>query len=102
MDACLDVFLNMEYAEQHPCKKGFYAYMIIHSKQDGILAQIEIDSALSSKVFQRYDYLHIGEMVRSFKGANSAIGVLLVRFDSMEQMTEYVDNMERYCKVRLQ
>lgn len=101
MDACLDVFLNMEYAEQHPCKKGFYAYMIIHSKQDGILAQIEIDSALSSKVFQRYDYLHIGEMVRSFKGANSAIGVLLVKFDSMEQMTEYVDNMERYCKVSL-
>lgn len=99
MDASLNASLGMPSVDQHPCKTGFYAYMILHAKRDGILEQVIIAPTLLSKILQRYDYLHIGETVRSFKGANAAIGVLLVKFDSMEQMTECVDNMDQYCEV---
>lgn len=101
MDACLESTLNMLSTTQCVKKEGFYAYMIIHSKEDGILSHVELDVELGSKLIQRYDYLYSNDKVKSFKGANSAIGVLLVHFSSMEEMQRYVDNMDDYCKVIL-
>ena len=99
MDSYLDSVLGEEYKQQQPKKDGYFAYMIIHSKNDGILKRIEISEDLNSKVIERYDYAKPGNEIKSFRGANSAIGVMLVKFSSMEEMTEYVDNMDNYCKV---
>lgn len=102
MDACLDCALNLQSKKQVVNKDGCYAYMILHSKEDGILSEIQLDATLESKILQRYDYIHPNESVRSFRGANSAIGVLLVHFSSKEEMQNYISDMDKYCKVILQ
>ena len=76
--------------------------MIIHSKRDGKLVDIKIDSSLKSKILQRFDYLYPGDFVNSFKGANSAIGVLVVGFSSKGEMYNYIDNMDNYCEIILE
>lgn len=99
MDACLETALSLPYTQQKPNKKGFYAYIILHSKEDGILSEVNISNDLQNKVLQRIDYLTIGDSVKSFKGANSAIGVLLVNFSSMNEMQTYITNINKFCNV---
>lgn len=102
IDACLDCALGMFSPPQITERKGYYAYMIIHSKRDGKLVDIKIDSSLKSKILQRFDYLYPGDFVNSFKGANSAIGVLVVGFSSKGEMYNYIDNMDNYCEIILE
>ncbi len=73
--------------------------MIVHSKNDGILKGIDINAFLKERIIEKYDYLKPGDHVRTFKGSNAAIGVFLVKFDSMEQMNSCVDNMDDYYNV---
>lgn len=101
MDACLDGALGFPFHPQPVYKAGYYAYMILHSSEDGILADIFVDSVLESKILERHYYLRPGDEVKSFKGSNSAVGVLLVRFDTAREMMHYVDCMNDYCKVIL-
>lgn len=102
MDACLEAALALPFTQQHPQKEGYYAYIILHAKEDGILSEIVISEALESKILQRFDYLSKGDKVNSFRGANSAVGVLLVHFFSMEEMQQIVNNMDDYCNVILE
>lgn len=102
MDACINSALQLPHIVQDTHKTGYYAYMIIHAKEAGILSHVEIDPILNDSVLQRFDYLHSGDVVTSFRGANAAIGVLLVHFDTMSRMIHCVDNMDLYCKVILQ
>lgn len=99
MDACLETALSLPYTQQRPNKKGFYAYIILHSKEDGILSGINISNDLQNKILQRIDYLAVGDSVKSFKSANSAIGVLLVHFNSMDEMQTYITNINKFCNV---
>lgn len=101
MDACLESALALPFIQQHPKKEGYYAYMILHSKYDGVLREVVISKDLESKILQRFDYLSLGKSVKSFRGANSAIGVLLVHFSSMEEMQYIVNRMDDYCSVKV-
>lgn len=101
MDASIEAFMNLKYTRQFPTKQGYYAYMILHSKEEGVLSHILIAPLLESQIIERYNYVHAGDAVKSFRGANAAVGVLLVKFDSLEEMNHYVNNMDVYCKVIL-
>lgn len=101
IDACLDAYLGLDFKPQSTCKQGYFAYMIPHSKDAGILDYICISPELQDKILERHDYVHPGEQVNSFIGTNAAVGVLIVRFESAEEMAQYVDNCNRYCQVRL-
>ena len=99
IDSCINSALGLDAFPQELSGKGFYAYMIVHSKNDGILKGIDINAFLKERIIEKYDYLKPGDHVRTFKGSNAAIGVFLVKFDSMEQMNSCVDNMDDYYNV---
>lgn len=101
VDACINSALQRSHTVQNTNKRGYYAYIIIHAKEDGVLSHVEINQVLKDRVLQRFDYLHNGDTVKSFRGANAAIGVLLVHFDTIAQMNHCVDNMDLYCKAVL-
>lgn len=101
MDACLESTLALPFTQQHPKKDGYYAYIILHSKEDGVLSEVVVSEELKSKILKRFDYLSIGDKVNSFRGANSAVGVLLVHFSSMEEMLRIVNDLDNYCRIIL-
>ena len=43
-----------------------------------------------------------GDFVRAFSGANTALGVLLMKFDSMGQMLDMVEKPEQWIRVILE
>lgn len=80
---------------------GYFAYLILHSHQDGQLKSIHIKQELSNKIIEKYIYLSKGEQVHSFYGANTAIGVLITRFDSLEEMNQIVNNFSNLYNIEL-
>ena len=99
VEAMLDFSMEHTDTKQIPVYNGYYAYMVMHSKEAGILKGITIAEKLKSHILERHDYIKRGQNVRSFRGANAACGVLLVKFDSNEQMQDYVNHMNSYVKV---
>ena len=80
-------------------KQGFFAYLVIHAEKDGILAKVTIDDRLNDKIVERHDYIPAGGHVRSFRGANAAIGIVIAKFDSMDEMQQVSNHLNEYIHV---
>ena len=81
---------------------GFYSYYAVHSYQDGILDHIDISSEVGEKhIIENHIIKHPGDEIKAFTGANTTLGILLMRFDSMEQMLHMMDHSEEWIKVVL-
>lgn len=85
-----------------PSTKGFWAYFAVHSLKDGILDNIEIDPyVIKNNIVENHILKKHGDEVFAFTGANTTLGILLMKFDSMEQMLDMMDNSEKWIKVVL-
>lgn len=99
IDAALDCALGIVSTDQTVDKKAFFAYLICHSDRGGLFKSAEISSVLKEKILIEYWYLKPGDPIIPFCGANAAIGVLLVHFNSLCDMTEIVDNFSAYYRI---
>ncbi len=81
---------------------GFWAYYAVHSLKDGVLKFIDIDSEVQEKnIVENHILAKPGDEVHAFTGANTTLGILLMKFDSMEEMLDMMDNSEKWIKVCL-
>lgn len=73
--------------------EGCWSYYAIHSSKAGILKDIIIDDnvRLNNIVESHMNYT-MGDRVSAFTGSNTAIGILIMRFSSMKEMLEMMDN----------
>lgn len=84
--------------EQRPYS-GYWAEIILHSKSRGFFDSLWISDAISGNIVERDLWVNHGDIVEGFRGANEAIGTLVLRFDSQERMEEVLGNQEQYVKV---
>lgn len=101
VETMLDFSMEHVMRNQPFNKEGYYGYLVIHSKKEGTLKNVSVDSFLDNKILERHDYIQPGGYVRSFRGANAAAGILIVRFDSMDQMLDVSNNLDNYLKVTI-
>ena len=69
-----------------------YATHVLHSLKEGDFVSVQIDDELSSRVYRTVLYAQEGDVVEPFNGANRALGIVFLKFDSPQQMN---DNMAR-------
>ncbi|MCR5809465.1 MAG: carbamoyl-phosphate-synthetase [Clostridiales bacterium] len=82
--------------------KGFASYYAVHANQDGILKGIDIsDEFYREHIMEAFHIKPAGSEVKAFRGANTALGCYMMRFDSMEQMLELMDHGEKWIRVEL-
>ena len=77
------------------------AYYVLHSNRGGILESILIKDEIEKNIKEFHQYIMPGEEVKSFQGANAAIGVLLLIFGSQKEMEFYINNMNRFVKIKV-
>ena len=83
--------------------RGYWAYYAVHSNTNGILDHIEIDPETEKyHIIENHIMKKCGDEIKAFTGANTTLGILLMRFDSMEQMLHMMDHSEEWIKVVLQ
>lgn len=83
--------------------KGFYSYYAVHSSKSGILKEIKISSKIEKEnILEKYMNFNIGDRVPAFIGANGALGIFIMKFSSMEEMLDMMDNSEKWIDIILE
>ena len=77
------------------------AYCALHSDTEGTLARLSVNEPLASFVKEFHLYKQPGDAVRPFMGANDALGVLLMQFETMDQMRHYTDCIDAFITIEI-
>jgi biotin carboxylase len=80
--------------------KGYWSYYAVHSSKSGVLKEIKIDEDVKANhIVESHLNYKIGDQVPAFTGANGSIGILIMKFDSMEEMLEMMDHSDNWIHV---
>ena len=80
--------------------EGYYAYYAVHSLRDGVLKEIRL--AENAQIIENHLLVKPGDAVKAFTGANTTLGCLVMKFDSMDQMLDMMDHSEKWIEVKLE
>ena len=75
------------------------AYYAIHSDRKGKLTSINISENIRKCIFEKHYYTKIREQVNPYISSNTAIGVLLMKFDYEQIMHDTIHNMHSFVKL---
>jgi len=82
--------------------EGYWAYFAVHSLKDGILDKVEISPEVEkNNIVENHILKSPGDEIRAFTGANTTLGILIMKFDSLEQMLHMMDHSEEWIRVVL-
>ncbi len=84
--------------EQKPYN-GHWAEIILHADKEGFFDYLEISKDLPAEIVEEDLWVKQGDKVESFEGANNAIGTLVLRFQSAEELEKAISNQRDWLKV---
>lgn len=83
--------------------EGYWAYYAVHSLKDGCLKRVVIDPVVESNhVVENHLLVKPGDKIYSFIGANSTLGVLVMKFNSQEQMLNMIEHGDEWIQIEYQ
>lgn len=88
----------IEPVEQKPYN-GHWAEIILHADTTGTFDHLEIDKNLPVKIVEEDLWVSKGDHVESFEGANNAIGTLVLKFQTAEELEKAITNQRSWLKV---
>lgn len=83
----------------HP---GFFMHYVLHSYGNGLFNGVFIDDCLRRFVYREVIYKKEGDEVKVFDGADKALGIVFLRFDTVDEMEYFCENHNSLIKIRLQ
>lgn len=87
--------------EQKPYN-GAWAEIVLHSDREGVFQELSVNaSAVNAKVIETDLWVKSGDSVRAFKGANDAIGTLVLNFDTERSLLCGLKNQNDWLKIIL-
>ena len=97
---CASVGLPIEGVKQIPYN-GHWAEVILHSEKEGVFEEVQVDNRIAKNVVEKDVWVTSGTKVDGFKGANNAIGTLVLQFESAEEMEQVISSPDTFVKVVL-
>lgn len=88
----------LEPIEQKPYN-GHWAEIILHADKDGVFDHLEISKDLPAEIVEEDLWVEKDDKVESFEGANNAIGTLVLRFQTAEELEKAITNQRDWLKV---
>lgn len=86
--------------EQKPYN-GYWAEVILHADRDGVYECLDIDEIFQAEVVEKDLWVQKGDAVCAFKGANNAIGTLVLRYQDVLKMEKAIRNQDNWLKIHL-
>jgi biotin carboxylase len=78
---------------------GHWAEVILHSEKEGKFKQLNVSQEMEPYIKQTDLWVNIGDEIKTFSGANDAIGTLVLRFDTGKELVNAMNNVNEWCKV---
>jgi carbamoylphosphate synthase large subunit len=88
----------LEPIEQKPYN-GHWAEIILHADKDGVFDHLEISKDLPAEIVEEDLWVVKGDKVEGFEGANNAIGTLVLKFQTAEELEKAITNQRDWLKV---
>ena len=88
----------LEPIEQKPYN-GHWAEIILHADKDGVFDHLEISKVLPAEIVEEDLWVVKGDKVEGFEGANNAIGTLVLKFQTAEELEKAITNQRNWLKV---
>lgn len=88
----------VEDVEQKPYD-GFWAEVILHSDKAGVFGNLEISDEIKHNIVETDLWIEKGTNVGGFSAANEAIGTLVLRFETEEEMSEMMNKISDFVRV---
>ena len=95
---CYIVGDSVPNVEQKPYN-GHWAEVIIHADKKGIFDRIEIAKELPAEVIEEDLWVRKGDKVDAFKGANDAIGTLVLKFQTADELEKAITHQAEWLSV---
>ena len=90
---------SVERMEQKPYN-GNWAEIILHADKPGIFDHFEIDeNYLPAEIVEKDFWVKEGDFVEAFEGANNAIGTLVLKFRTAEELESALDCQSDWLKI---
>lgn len=86
--------------EQKPYN-GCWAEIILHSEKSGVFDHLWVSDNIKANIIEEDLWIETGALVGGFSGANEAIGTLVLRFDTHEELEKVLENQKDYVQVVL-
>lgn len=78
---------------------GHWAEIVLHADHSGIFEGLEISEDLPAEIIERDLWVEVGDHVDGFEGANNAIGMLILKFNSQEDLERAITNQSSWLSV---
>lgn len=88
----------LEPIEQKPYN-GHWAEIILHADKDGVFDHLEISKDLPAEIVEEDLWVVNGDKVEGFEGANNAIGTLVMKFQTADELEKAITNQRDWLKV---
>jgi len=80
---------------------GYWAEFILHSDKPGFFDSLWIADEIKENIIECDLWIEPGTKVGGFKGANEAIGTLIMKYDSEERLNAIMSDIPKYTKIIL-
>ncbi len=80
---------------------GYWAEVILHSEKPGIFNELLIAEKIKDNVVEKDLWIRKGDAVGGFSAANEAIGTLVLKFETLEEIEKLMSNLQSFVKVML-
>lgn len=80
---------------------GYWAEVILHSNEEGIFDSLWIAEEIHKNIVEKDIWVTKGDIIHEFSGANEAIGTLIMKYESGDQLNEVMNNISKYIQVRV-
>ena len=84
--------------EQRPYD-GHWAEIILHADESGVFDYLEISKNLPAEIVEEDLWVKKGDKVEGFEGANNAIGTLVLKFQTAEDLEKAITDQRSWLKV---
>lgn len=86
--------------KQNPIN-GNWAEVILHGKRPGIFHSLWISEEIKDNVVEEDLWISPGRQIGGFKAANEAIGTLVLRFETSNELEKVMQNVDDYVQVKV-
>lgn len=81
-------------------KIQYYAYYSIHSYKSGVLEKIEYSRKVEKEnIIEKRIVAKKDQKIKKYKSSNCTLGCLLMKFDSMNELLEIINNSNKWLEI---
>lgn len=90
---------NLKIEKQN--EEKFYSTYVIHSAVDGKLDYINYNDEIKDNIVKEVMYKSSGDKVEVFNGSNKALGIIFLKYNSIEELKYKMENMSKFIDIKV-